>query len=292
VVELCTGYANLCDQVIAPSESIAAVLYERGVKVPIAVIPTGVNIQRFAQGDGPKFRKAVGIPSDTFVVGHLGRLAPEKNLMFLSEGVAAFLKKNKNAHFLLVGVGPLEKEIQDLFKKEGMVNRLHHVGILQGSELVNAYHAMDLFAFASRSETQGMVLTEAMAAGVPAVAVDAAGVREVVIDGCNGRLLSTEDLKEFASTLSWFASLSAMERKVYSEAARETAERFSMPQCATKALELYRYLSATGRGPRKVEESLWVSTLRLIETEWELWVNRAHAVGAALTRRRPDDKIC
>jgi glycosyltransferase involved in cell wall biosynthesis len=210
--------------------------------------------------------------------------------MFLCEGVAAFLKKNKNAHFLLVGVGPLEEEIRGLFQKEGMVDRLHHVGILQGSELVNAYHAMDLFAFASRSETQGMVLTEAMAAGVPAVAVDAAGVREVVIDGCNGRLLSTEDINEFSSTLSWFASLSPTERKMYSEAARETAERFSMPRCAAKVLELYRNLLVTGWGPRKVEESLWVSTLRLIEREWELWVNRAHAAGVAFARSRANDK--
>jgi glycosyltransferase involved in cell wall biosynthesis len=290
VVELCTGYANLCDQVIAPSESIASILCEQGVKVPIVVIPTGVDIQRFAQGDGVKFRKAMGIPSDAFVVGHLGRLAPEKNLMFLCEGVAAFLKKNKNAYFLVVGVGPLEEEIRGLFKKEAMAARLHQVGILRGRELADAYHAMDLFAFASRSETQGMVLTEAMAAGVPAVAVDAPGVREVLIDGYNGRLLSTEDIREFVSTLSWFASLSAMERKVYSAGARETAERFSLARSAAKALDLYRYLLATGQGHRKREESLWATTLRLVEREWELWVNRVHAAGAVFARSKVNDK--
>jgi len=291
VVELSTGYANLCDQVIAPSESIALILQGRGVKVPIEVIPTGVNVEQFARGDGAKFRALMGIPQDAFVVGHVGRLAPEKNLRFLAEAVVDFLKANDRTHFLIAGVGPSAGEIMGLFEREDLANRLHLTGILQAGDLANAYHAMDVFAFASQSETQGMVLTEAMAAGVPVVAVDAPGVREVVTDTRNGRLLPIEDLKGFSSALSWLASLSPRERQGLSEAARETADGFSLPRCAERALDLYKSLLTSGPVPRKVEGSLWSSALRLIETEWELWANRAHAASAALTRSRPHDKV-
>lgn len=284
VIELSTGYANLCDRVIAPSESVRAILQQRGVQTPIEVIPTGVDIDRFARGDGARFRADHAIPPDAFVVGHVGRLAPEKNLSFLAEAVCEFLKGNNEAHFLVAGVGPSEPDIRNRFEEAGMAGRLHLAGILQSSELVDAYHAMDVFAFASQSETQGMVLTEAMAAGVPVVAVDASGVREVVIDGRNGRLLPTEDLKSFSSALAWVASLPLAGRQALKEAARKTAERFSMPRCAARALRLYESLVRGGHGHRKVEDSLWSSALRLIETEWELWVNRAYAAGAALTR--------
>ncbi|MDH3771224.1 MAG: glycosyltransferase, partial [Nitrospirota bacterium] len=83
VIELGTRYANLSDQVIAPSESIAALLRQRGVVAPMTVVPTGVEIERFAKGDGRRLRDRLGVAEDGLVVGHLGRLAPEKNLAFL-----------------------------------------------------------------------------------------------------------------------------------------------------------------------------------------------------------------
>jgi glycosyltransferase involved in cell wall biosynthesis len=288
VIELSTGYANLSDQVIAPSESAREVLRQRGVVTPIEVIPTGVDVKRFARGDGAKFRAERGIPTDVFVVGHVGRLAPEKNLVFLAEAVCEFLKGFEQAHFLVAGVGPSEAEIKGLFKKAGMDSRLHFAGILQADELASAYRAMNVFAFASRSETQGMVLTEAMAAGIPVVAVDAPGVREVVVDGHNGRLLPTLDPREFSSALSWVASLSPAERRNLEDSARETAGCFSMTRCAARALKLYESLLGSGHDRRQVEDSLWASALRLIETEWELWVNRVHAAGAALTRSKAE----
>ncbi|MCB1036875.1 MAG: glycosyltransferase, partial [Acidobacteria bacterium] len=77
-IELAVGYCNLCDAVIAPSGSIAGLLVERGVEIPIEVIPTGVDLEVFARGDGAAVRRRLKIPQDAFVVGHVGRLAPEK----------------------------------------------------------------------------------------------------------------------------------------------------------------------------------------------------------------------
>lgn len=283
VIELSTGYANLCDRVIAPSRSTKAILEERGVETAIEVIPTGVDPARFARRDGAACRAAAGIPTKAFVVGYVGRLAPEKNMRFLAEAVTDFLAAHGRARFLIAGMGPSEEEVRELFHRRGMSGRLHFSGILRGETLADAYHAMDVFAFASFSETQGIVLTEAMAAGVPVVAVDAPGVREVVEDGRNGYLLTHADTGSFAVALSRLASASPDALQAMKEAARATADRFSMRRCAERALSLYESLGASSRRPRQYHGSLWASARRLIGTEWELWVNRAHAAGAAIS---------
>lgn len=155
---------------------------------------------------------------------------------------------------------------------------------------MDAYRAMDVFAFASRSETQGMVLAEALAAGVPAVAVDAPGVREAVIDGTNGFLLPRESVSAFQAALERIASLAPEElRALHREAAR-TAERFSMEVCAKRALALYESLRRTARRSRKTRGSLWASARRLIAKERKLWANRAHAAGAAIGRAGPEGR--
>ncbi|UCC56818.1 MAG: glycosyltransferase, partial [Gammaproteobacteria bacterium] len=217
IIEAAIRYANLSDQVFAPSESIMALLRERGVEAPITVVPTGVQLKHFAQGNGERFRLAMGIPEEAFVVGHLGRLAPEKNLEFLAEAAAAFLKKTSDAHFLVIGTGPSENTIRDIFTRDGLDARLHIASILERRQLADALHAMDLFAFASKSETQGMVLTEAMAAGLPVVALDAHGVREVVRDRKNGLLLHEESIDTFVAAMQWVAGLPAIQ---YRELAR------------------------------------------------------------------------
>lgn len=281
VIELATRYANLCDQVFAPSESIAALLRERGVEAPIAVVPTGVNLERFAQGDAAGFRGRMGIPDNAFVVGHLGRLAPEKNLVFLAEAVAAFLKTAPRAHFLLVGKGSSEADIRAIFEREGLSERLHVAGILEPPQLADAYHAMDVFAFASRSETQGMVLTEAMAAGVPVVGLDASGVREVVRDGRNGRLLHGEDSAAFAAALQWVADLPRTARQALKQGARDTAEDFSMPRSAATALGCYEALRARALVGRGEADAQWEHVLHLIEAEGAILKGMAGAAVAA-----------
>jgi glycosyltransferase involved in cell wall biosynthesis len=158
VVQLATGYANLSDRVIAPSQSIAKILEGRGVETAIEVIPTGVDVQRMTQGNGSAIRERMKIPAGVQVIGHTGRLAPEKNLQFLAEAVAEFIDCHPKTHFLVIGDGPSKTEIETIFKNSGLDSHLHFTGNLKGQDLVDSYHAMDIFAFASKSETQGMVL--------------------------------------------------------------------------------------------------------------------------------------
>ena len=282
VVELATRYANLSDQVFAPSESIRDLLLQRGVTTPIAVVPTGVDLQAFAHGDGPAFRARLRIPSDAFVVGHLGRLAPEKNLDFLAAAVAAFVGRHPHAHFLVVGTGPSESAMREAFARAGLPERLHVAGILQRQDLADALHAMDVFAFASTSETQGMVLTEAMAAGLPVVALDAPGVREVVGDARNGRLLREADPAAFADALEWVATLPADTRQALRRAARESAEAFTMPRAADKALACYEALKPRAAAESERNDSAWQDVVNAIRTEWNILKSVAGAGDAAL----------
>ncbi|HTL70158.1 MAG TPA: glycosyltransferase [Candidatus Eisenbacteria bacterium] len=281
VIELSTGYANLADQVFAPSESLAGILRERGVESPLETVPTGINLALFESGDRARGRAKWKLPEDAFVVGHVGRLAPEKNLEFLAEAVARFLEKQPRARFLLVGKGPSEETVRAVFEARGLTDRLHSAGALSGAALADAYRAMDVFAFASQSETQGIVLVEAMASGAPVVAVDACGVRDVVRDGENGRLLAGQSLESFAQALEWIAGLSPAETAKLGEGARATARGYAMQRSADKALMLYASCSLRA-DIRQVEDTAWARSMRRMKAEWDLMKNFTRATKDAM----------
>ena len=281
-IGLATRYANLCDLVFAPSESIQALLQGRGVVTPIKVVPTGVRLENFAQGDGRVVREQMGIPEDAFVVGHLGRLAPEKNLEFLAQAVADFVGSHPQAHFLVIGTGPSEVAMRAIFARAGIAARLHIAGILQQQPLADALHAMDVFAFASQSETQGMVLIEAMAAGLPVVALDAPGAREVVKDQHNGRLLQEATQATFSAALHWVAALSADQLRNVKQSVLDTAAMFSMPRSADKALECYASITSKPGVDTSSDESDWDDVITWIKTEWDILKSVAGAGDAAL----------
>lgn len=282
VIELGTQYANLCDQVFAPSESVAALLRQRGVRAPIAVVPTGVEISRFSRGHGASFRRTWRLPPDAFVIGHLGRLAPEKNLRFLTSAVLACLRREPRAYFLVVGQGPSEALMRRRIRAEGLAGRVRFAGVLQGAALADAYHAMDVFAFASKSETQGLVLVEAMAAGVPVVGLDASGVREVIQDGRNGRLVPQERVRLMAEALRSVLRQTPAQRRAMRRAARETAEAFSMPRCADRALDWYAKVCARTTRRRRFK-GRWTGILRRVWAEAGLLKKTAKAGTALVT---------
>ncbi len=272
VLELATGYANCCDHVIAPSESVAEMIRARGVKTQIMVIPTGLHLNQY-KGTAENFRQESKIPKDAFVVGYVGRLAPEKNLPFLARAAASFLKKEKEAYFLVVGSGPSEETLINHFKEQKLENQLRLTGDMKGQKLIEAFQAIDVFAFSSHSETQGMVLNEAMAAGTPVVGLDAPGVRDIVRDKINGRLVLRENEQEFAEALSWIRRQSpAVRRKLIAEA-KKTAKRFSMQRCANKALGLYESLQPEKGFQRKSDKRDWLPFMQRAEAEWDLLCN-------------------
>lgn len=284
VVQLAKGYAQMADQVIVPSESIARVLSERKVTTPIAIVPTGVDTRKFSNGNGESLREKLGLMSSDFVVGHLGRLSKEKNLIFLSKAVVEFLKKKNDAHFVIVGDGPAKKELESYAVLNGVKDRMHFVGVLSGQDVVDAYHAMNLFVFASKSETQGMVITEAMAAGLPVVALDAPGVREVVRHHENGCLLAEENISGFCEALDWCASKSAEEFGSLRQKAIKTAELFSIDNCVEKAINVYRVTKFFAEDDLEEQRNVFSNLLNRFKTELEMLENLSKASRAAIAR--------
>lgn len=278
-IQLATEYCNLCTHVIAPSESISKLLVERGVTVPITPIPTGIDTEQFSSADGAQFRKQHGIPNQQILIGHVGRLAPEKNLNYLVEAILPVLEANPLAKFILVGEGPERSWIESLVPSE----KLLCTGSLQGEELARAYAAMDLFVFASQSETQGMVLAEAMAAGTPVVALDGPGVREIVRNMENGILLSGDAaIAEFSKELQRIAS-DANLRSRCSDEARRSALSYDRSSTTDRILTLYESLIEESRTEHSGDLNPWDRLLHGIEIEWELAAARVSAVAAVVS---------
>jgi glycosyltransferase involved in cell wall biosynthesis len=289
-IQVPTHFANLCDGVIAPSESLARTIRKRGVTTPMTVIPTGIDVQAFATADRASFRKRMNLPAEATVIGHVGRLALEKNLGYLAEAVALYLKSDASARFLVVGDGPWRDEMKALFEKHGVAERLLLAGKRTGRVLREAYRAMDAFVFASQSETQGMVVAEAMAAGLPVVALNASGVREVVRDDHNGFLLPAEaPAEEFARALARCVVPAAREK--FSRAARETAGQFSREQSARRALAFYEEIRRATRARRLLHHlSPWTALLQRLGLEWDLLASRTQTVASAVFGEN-DEKV-
>jgi glycosyltransferase involved in cell wall biosynthesis len=260
-----------------------SVLLQDGVTRPIDVVPTGVDLSVFTRGNGQRMRQQLGIPEQAFVLGYIGRLANEKNLKFLIAALIRFLKVETRAHFLFAGRGPLEEFMQQEFVGAGLAARVHFAGMVQEQDLVDCYHALDVFVFASKSETQGMVVTEAMAVGVPVVALDAPGVRDVVRELENGRLLSHESEEEFHAALVWCMERKPQAWQALKQNARDTAALFSLERCAERALDVYKKAASEllEQAPR-LNQKKWFRAIARFRTEWGIFANFGRATRKAL----------
>lgn len=287
-IQVPTHFANLCDGVIAPSESIARMIRRRGVTTRVAVIPTGIDVAAFASADGARFRARMNIPSDAKVIGHVGRLALEKNLGYLAEAVALHLKAELQARFLVVGDGPWSEEFVAVFTRHGVAGRLIMAGKRTGRVLREAYRAMDVFAFTSKSETQGMVVAEAMAAGLPVVALDASGVREVVRDGENGFLLrGSASESDFAAALGRVGREADLHAR-FVKGAHATAREFSREESARRALAFYEETRRATRARRLIHHlHPWTALIQRLGLEWDLLSTRTQSVAAAVFGETP-----
>jgi glycosyltransferase involved in cell wall biosynthesis len=280
-VTLPVEYANLCDLVIAPTRSIAEVIRERGVQKPVEVAPTGIETQFFADGGRQDFRERYGVPKDAFAVGHLGRLVPAKNMNFLAESVSAFLQNNEKAVFLLVGDGESVKEMRRIFRLAGVNDRVIFVGELAGKAVADAYAAMDLFIFTSKTDTQGIVLIEAFSAGLPVIALDAPGARDIVRDQEDGHLLPMScSMRDFAQAIQTAYDDAELRRR-WSENCRERAKTYDRGVCAKRMITIYETLLAEWRHTHPATNlNAWDQMQEGLLAEWHLLEEKV-AVAAA-----------
>jgi glycosyltransferase involved in cell wall biosynthesis len=185
---LSTRFAARADAIIAPSAVLREELRARGIRVPIAVIPTGVDLARFSPGNRAATRRARGLEDNALLVLYVGRLDREKSVDRVLAAFARIAGTLAQARLVLVGQGTQGDELRRMAAGLPAASRVTFAGVCAHETLPEYYRAADLFLFASETETQGLVLAEAAACGLPAVAVNAPGCAEVIHDGDTGVL--------------------------------------------------------------------------------------------------------
>lgn len=241
-----------CDAVVAPSSDLADEIRARlaGAGGPLVrVIPTGVDVDALQEMDSPDLRAAHGWDPDAVVVASLGRLAPEKSPMLLLEALARALVTAPALRLLVIGDGPSAGDLNRRAARADLVGRVAFAGMLPRTEALRTLTGADLFAFASRTETQGLVLAEALAAGLPAVAVDGPGVRDSVRDGIDGVVVEHGAQDAVADRLAVALAdiaLDADRRRAMAGRARADAGRFAVASRVSETEQLYRELRAAG----------------------------------------------
>jgi glycosyltransferase involved in cell wall biosynthesis len=201
-----------CDDVaalISPSAPMREALLAYGVQAPIEVLPTGLPAESFTQGDGAKFRQQFRLPADKPLLLYVGRVAHEKNIDFLLRMFVRLRERRPDALFVIAGEGPALGALTKLARDLGVAEHVKFIGYLdRNTDLPNCYAAGDAFVFASRTETQGLVLLEAMAQGTPVVSTAELGTRSILTEGC-GAFVVPEDEAVFAASVESALALKA-----------------------------------------------------------------------------------
>jgi glycosyltransferase involved in cell wall biosynthesis len=228
--------------IVAPSEPMRALLLEYGVKTRIEVVPTGLPADRYLQGDGTAFRQAYRIPQDRPLLLYVGRVAHEKNIDFLLTVFTELRRTRPEAMFAIAGEGPALSHLRSQVDKLGLGADVFFIGYLaRERELANCYASADVFVFASRTETQGLVLLEALAQGRPVVSTAHLGTTSILQAGCGARV-APERAEAFAQSIADILEDPARAARL-SEQAHRYAETWASSRMAARLARLYQDLT-------------------------------------------------
>ena len=232
---------NALDAVVVPSQPMAATLRDYGVGKPLHVIPTGLPESQFLRGDGKRFRRTWGIAPERRVALFVGRAAYEKNIGFLLEMIALASRRQPDLMLVIAGEGPALPALRRQAAALQIEDQVRFVGYLpREGALRDCYAAADVFTFASHTETQGLVLLEAMAIGLPVLAIPALGAAEI-INPARGAIPAEATVEGFAGQL-----LALLQRPtqllVMADEAIDFAREWDATTQAVRLATLYRQL--------------------------------------------------
>ena len=236
------------DALIVPTSQMLSLLRDYGVDARAEVLPTGIDLERFRGGDGAAFRRRHGIPAGRPVLLHISRVAHEKNIDFVLEVLARVRAAVPEVLLVIAGEGPALSHLKRLASRLDLDRHVLFVGYLdRDGPLLDCYRAGDAFVFASRTETQGLVLLEALALGVPVVSTAVMGTAEV-LDGVKGAIIAPDEVDGFAASVVSVLTDAALRRRL-AAAAPADAHAWSAPVMADRLVALYREVIAA-RAPR------------------------------------------
>jgi glycosyltransferase involved in cell wall biosynthesis len=184
-------------------------------KVPVEALSNGIDLSRFTKGPASEeIYKKYAIPRNVPIVLYVGRIDPEKSLEILVNSFKKLIKKTPKAHLVMVGDGTAREKLEKIIKREKIRSQTHFIGRVIGDDLPQIYRTGTVFVITSKTETQSIVLMEAMASGLPAIAVNAGAVTELVKDGENGFILEPDDTAGIASGINTIISDKELREKM------------------------------------------------------------------------------
>lgn len=235
-------YCHLCDTIIAPSRPVAQVVARLAPTVNRRVVTTGIDVARFQNGDGKSVRRQLKISDDETVLLYVGRIVREKNLEFLMRSLAPILRDSNaqsstRTRLVLVGIGDDFDEMQEIARDLKIADKAVFAGRIAPEKTPDFYAAADLFVFASRTETQGISIAEALASGLPCVVVGAMGAAEAIENGVNGLVVAPRE-NEFRHAVKRLLNDEKL-RLSMGEKARELSASLSQSYSVDLLLETY-----------------------------------------------------
>lgn len=235
-------YANHAESVIIPTVSAKKIITSWGMhNKNTRVVPTGIDEEDFANVDAGIICKKIKLPKDRKVLLLVSRLTAEKNVFFLAEAMALILAEHPDTVFVVAGQGKEKERMRALFKREGVLRRVIFSGVLGRKDIAGIFSLADIFVYASKSETQGLIIAEAMYAGLPVVALDATGVKDFVMNHVTG-LLVKENKKEFSAAVASLLNNKELRMDFSSKAKQIARENFTATLCAEKIIGVYERL--------------------------------------------------
>ena len=230
-------FMRQCQHIVIPSESMKEILTrDYGLRDRYTVIPTGINLEPYLSANGNDLRARRNWQDDKVLVS-IGRLAQEKNWETLLRAAATVHRTHPDLRLVLIGDGPDKVILQNLAIELGIADRVTFTGKLPFPEVPSYLKAADLFGFASITETQGLVTMEAMAAGLPVVAVNASGTRDIVNNGEQGFLVPN-DADALADSINRLLESPEIMQKFHVRAI-EKAQTFEVGNCARQLVNVY-----------------------------------------------------
>lgn len=231
-------YFRRCHHIVIPSESMRNILVdEYGLLGPYTIIPTGIELEPYQSADGNSIRQEYGWESDRVMIS-IGRLAKEKNWELLLRATALSREAHPDLRLILLGDGPERRELEDLAAQLGIRERVAFIGEVPFEEVPTYLKAADFFAFASTTETQGLVTMEALAAHLPVIAVEASGTRDIVQHEKQG-LLVANDHHALASGFDQLLSDEQLYQR-FRNATQPRAQKFEIKALASNLTDVYR----------------------------------------------------
>jgi len=246
---------NAVDAVVAPSQPMLEALRSYGVNSLAAVIPTGLEAESFVAGDGAAFRRRYGIDAGREVLLYVGRVAHEKNIGFLLRMLDDLRRFRPGVLLVIAGEGPALEAVQQETAQLGLLHNVLFIGYLdRATELNDCYAAADIFVFSSLTETQGLVLLEAMAQGVPVVAVAEMGTKSILCEGV-GAHIAPHDASGFSCKVRNLLA-DGRQRIELGALGREYARQWSAASMTERMLAFYRQVMTVTESDRRAGDNL------------------------------------